>query len=143
MWFVNETNMVREAMDASPVNRFFAVITDNACSIPEDVDFAVIRTTYHFVTSSTETNRWNSRVSLSCDRPMAECAVEPEAFHCLTVSGNMFQLLRRRVNRVREINGLVKGLLKTQHRYRLSEPSCYYKCSNSTDNSQHAKPSRS
>ena len=130
-------------MDASPINRFFAVITNNVCSIPEDVDFAVIRTAYHFVTSSTETNRWNSRVSLSCDRPMAECAVKPEAFHCLTISGNMLQLLHRRVNCVREINGLVKGLLKTEHRYRLSEPSCYYECSHSTGNGHHAKGTHS
>jgi hypothetical protein len=75
MWFVDETNVVGETMDAPPVNRFFAIITNNACSIPEDVDFVVICTAYHFVTSRTETNGWYSRVSLSCDRPMAEGAV--------------------------------------------------------------------
>ena len=43
-------------------------------------------------------------------------------------------MIHRRVNRVREINGLVKGLLNTQHRYRLSEPSCYNDCSHSPGN---------
>jgi hypothetical protein len=44
---------------------------------------------------------------------------------------------------MREIDGLVKGLLKTEHRYRLSEPSCYYERCNNAYNSQHAKATSS
>jgi hypothetical protein len=54
----------------------------------------------------------------------------------LAIGSNMIKLLKRRMNRVREVDRLIKSLLESEHRNRLAKPPSDYKCS---DYAHHGK----
>jgi hypothetical protein len=139
VWLVNETNVVRQSVNSSPVDWLSPVIANNVSSISQDCQLGVAVSTDHLVACSTEVHRWNSSVSLGGHSPVAESTVEPQSFHGLAISSNVSQLLGRRMDRVWEINWLLEGLLEAENRYRLTEPRCDYECGNRTKNGYRSK----
>jgi hypothetical protein len=135
--------MVWEAVNTPPVDWGRPVITNDVSCVSQYHQLIVVFSTNHLVTTCTESYWRNAGVCLSGDSAVTESTVLSKTFHGLAIRSNMIKLLKRRVNRVREIDWLIESLFESKHRNRLAQPTGNDKCCNYTHHGNYTETTNS